>query len=315
MVIKIGKCKYCGESFKYEVKKGMPPGFCCEDHRRLALNRRNNENQKKHRKCICKVCGKQYNYINGKGSAWYCSDECYRLANPLHTCKQCGKKFTHKHNSDNQFCSRICYQQYVKAHPDLIRGKKVNQLSKKPMRLTYQCICDFCGKHFETDNPKKKYCSQECCYKSGIQKAIKRNHDRNVANYKPKLIKCKECGKEFIPEFGKNNQRSFCSTDCMHAWCKRQGRRNRKMRVRGALVDKDITLKDVAMRDGNICYLCGHTVDWSDYSVNGDIFLVGSNYPSIDHVYPIAKGGKHEWSNVRLAHCHCNSEKRDKILP
>lgn len=291
----------------------MPPGFCCEEHRRLELNRRTNENQKKHRKCTCKVCGKQYNYVNGKGSAWYCSDECYKLANPSHVCKQCGKEFTHKHNTDNRFCSRMCYQQYVKAHPDLIKSKKIKQLSKTPMQLVYQCICEVCGKPFETTDLKKTCCSKECSYKANIQRAIKRQHDRNVANYKPRHITCKECGTEFVTVFG-DTRSSFCSIECMNKWCGKQGNRNRKMRIRGALVDKDITLKRVAQRDNDVCYLCRRPVDWSDYSNDEGVFLVGPNYPSIEHVIPIAKGGKHAWDNVRLAHCYCNSLKGAKIL-
>ena len=80
------------------------------------------------------------------------------------------------------------------------------------------------------------------------------------------------------------------------------------------MVDKDITLKEVARRDNDICYLCGHPVDWNDCSNDNGVFLVGPNYPSVEHVIPIAKGGKHAWDNVRLAHCYCNTLKSDKIL-
>ena len=231
----------------------------------------------------------------------------------LHICGQCGKEFPHKYNTTNKFCSRECYQENRKEHPELYKSETINAISSEPLRLIYQCVCEYCGKPFETDNIQKKYCSQECQYKAGIQKAIKRQHDRNVANYKPKLIRCKECGKEFVPEFGEKRS-SFCSDKCMRKWCNKQGNYNREMRLRGALVDKDITLKRVAQRDKDICYLCGHPVDWNDYSDISGNFLVGPNYPSVEHVIPIAKGGKHAWNNVRLAHCHCNSLKGDKIL-
>ena len=310
---RIAICKYCGESFEYEVKRGRAPGFCCEEHRHLGLNKRTNENQKKHRKCTCKVCGKQYNYVNGKGNGWYCSDECYRLANPVHVCKHCGTEFPHKHNSDNAFCSRECYQEYRKEHPEAFMPETINQLSTEPLRLSYQCVCEYCGKPFETNNIQKRYCSPDCCYKAGIQKAITRQRNIRKSKFTSKKMVCKECGKEFYSEFG-TYKSVFCSFDCRIKWNRRQHNRNHRMKVRQVLIDKNITLKAVAERDKNICYLCGRPVDWSDYSIKEDAFLVGPNYPSIDHVYPIAKGGKHEWGNVRLAHCHCNTIKRDNVL-
>lgn len=34
--------------------------------------------------------------------------------------------------------------------------------------------------------------------------------------------------------------------------------------------------------------------------------------PSVDHVKPLAKGGKHSWRNVVLAHRICNTLKSDR---
>ena len=42
-------------------------------------------------------------------------------------------------------------------------------------------------------------------------------------------------------------------------------------------------------------------------------FICGNNYPTIDHVIPLAKGGMHSWDNVRLAHHNCNSIKGDRL--
>ena len=75
------------------------------------------------------------------------------------------------------------------------------------------------------------------------------------------------------------------------------------------IVDKDISLKKVYERDGGICHICGGLCDWDDSEWKNEVFVVGRLYPTIDHVIPIARGGKHEWSNVRLAHLSCNSQK------
>lgn len=52
--------------------------------------------------------------------------------------------------------------------------------------------------------------------------------------------------------------------------------------------------------------------DSEDYTVDGDVFIAGNWYPSIDHVIPISKGGRHSWDNVKLAHRLCNSVKSNK---
>lgn len=42
--------------------------------------------------------------------------------------------------------------------------------------------------------------------------------------------------------------------------------------------------------------------------------VVGKTYPSIDHVFPLSKGGLHSWDNVKLAHHYCNTIKSDKVV-
>ena len=87
-----------------------------------------------------------------------------------------------------------------------------------------------------------------------------------------------------------------------------------KARRRGAQNsgDHDITLKRLYDRDGGICKLCGRLCDWDDMTIENGVTIVGNNYPSIDHITPISKGGSHTWDNVQLVHKICNSIKRDK---
>ena len=68
-------------------------------------------------------------------------------------------------------------------------------------------------------------------------------------------------------------------------------------------------------RDDNICKICGRQVDTEDYYYTDEgYFIAGNNYPSIDHIIPLAKGGTHTWDNIQLAHRHCNTIKNDKII-
>lgn len=84
-------------------------------------------------------------------------------------------------------------------------------------------------------------------------------------------------------------------------------------RKRCAGGDWSISLKKLYERDGGVCYLCGRPTDWEDYRQDGDVFIAGGNYPSIDHVIPLSRGGTHQWDNVKLAHFFCNSCKSDSI--
>ena len=75
--------------------------------------------------------------------------------------------------------------------------------------------------------------------------------------------------------------------------------------------ERGVTLKRLIKRDGLRCALCGELCDPMDNSYgNGS----GENYPSMDHIVPIAKGGSHTWNNVQVAHIKCNTEKGDKLF-
>lgn len=84
-------------------------------------------------------------------------------------------------------------------------------------------------------------------------------------------------------------------------------------RKRCAGGDWSITLKELFQRDDGVCHICGKPCDWEDYREESGAFIAGNDYPSIDHVIPLSRGGAHEWSNVRLAHFICNSIKSDSI--
>lgn len=73
--------------------------------------------------------------------------------------------------------------------------------------------------------------------------------------------------------------------------------------------DHSITLKDLIARFDGVCQLCGLPIDESDMK---DGHCQG-NYPSLDHIKPLSKGGTHTWDNVQLAHVKCNAGKQDRL--
>lgn len=125
---------------------------------------------------------------------------------------------------------------------------------------------------------------------------------------RPKEMRiCKECKSVFVCPQKSNKQ--FCCTACQKANNHRKNDSSRRARKRNALVNKDITLDKIVLRDGGICQLCGERIDWNDYTVvNGKKCSFG-RYPTIDHKVALANGGLHSWDNVQLAHFSCNSSK------
>ena len=124
---------------------------------------------------------------------------------------------------------------------------------------------------------------------------------------------CKNCGKEFCQMVTGYNSSQYCSESCQVRW---NGRRQRDKRVKRMVTgehDSDITLEKLYQRDNGKCYICGIICDWNDGIEKDGTFIAGQIYPSIDHVFPLSKGGRHTWGNVKLACRGCNSRKRNSL--
>ncbi len=60
------------------------------------------------------------------------------------------------------------------------------------------------------------------------------------------------------------------------------------------------TREEIYARDGGVCHLCLEPATRDEYA--------------IDHVIPLARGGKHARGNVAVAHPECNARKGAKLL-
>jgi 5-methylcytosine-specific restriction endonuclease McrA len=63
----------------------------------------------------------------------------------------------------------------------------------------------------------------------------------------------------------------------------------------------------LANRDGTDCGICGEPVDMT-------IRMPDLMSASVDHIYPYARGGSHDPSNLQLAHNICNRRKSARLL-
>lgn len=103
----------------------------------------------------------------------------------------------------------------------------------------------------------------------------------------------------------------FCSKLCSAKYSFDSSKHEsiRRTRIKENIADRDITLKKLFERDDGVCWICGGTCDYTDYTQTDKAFIAGNSYPSVDHVVPLSKGGLHSWDNVKLAHRLCNTKR------
>lgn len=157
--------------------------------------------------------------------------------------------------------------------------------------------CDACEEQARIERDKQRE------QQKAIEKEVAQFF-RPVKKVKQTEMKeCPVCGCFFIGS-GK-----YCSSECYKETQKHYWNMKKRRRMKQAWTDesKTITLEKLYERDGGTCWLCGKQCDYSA-DINDN------NYPSIDHVIPIAYGGKDEWKNIRLAHRGCNTLKGVKIV-
>lgn len=130
--------------------------------------------------------------------------------------------------------------------------------------------------------------------------SLKKVQKRLVFNH------CRECGTTFLSV---NNTAYYCSDQCRRKY--KNWRCDHRIN-KSVIVDKDISLKKLYQKDKGVCYLCGSVCNWNDKQVRNGTIICGESYPSIDHVIPLSKGGKHAWNNVKLACRGCNTKKGNR---
>lgn len=121
---------------------------------------------------------------------------------------------------------------------------------------------------------------------------------------------CECCGGVYMK---KHRNSKYCSIECVNRVNNAVQKDRRVQRIAAKKRDP-ITLERLFEKEKGICYLCGGVCDRNAFTVREDgTFIAFNEYPSIDHVIPISRGGTHTWDNVRLAHRLCNTLKGTNV--
>lgn len=122
---------------------------------------------------------------------------------------------------------------------------------------------------------------------------------------KPKTIATCICGARFDSD---KRRTTYCSETCR---MRHRGKANwknvnkRRMRLRSALVEV-FDRSEIFERDAWVCQLCMELTDRS--AIWPDPLM-----PSLDHIIPVSRGGKHSRANAQTSHLGCNIRKGANI--
>ena len=299
------QCKNCASESLTKDLTGLRFG-------KLTAIERTSKNDKTHWICQCDcgniTCVEIGNLRNNGGTQ---------------SCGCVGKEKNRERNQQIKAASGIKRQQ-EKEEKRMLSAERKEERFKNKFHERYGNAFEYIGGYRSNDSKAKIIIG---CKKCGAVR--ERNRGKIFA---PQAnIECKECGanrKELVVPFvncvncGKGflqytPQQILCK-ECKHKQDREKNNirkriRETRMKANGK-IDYSVTLSKIVERDKHICKLCGRKVNESDYVYVGETFIAGNDYPSIDHIIPLSKGGLHQWDNVQLAHRLCNSVKCDKLV-
>lgn len=145
--------------------------------------------------------------------------------------------------------------------------------------------CDWCHGTFMPTGPHARYCTPQCGFRA-------RDRRPRMEHHRLRDLPCAGCGKPTETR-GTKVRCAVCTKE-------RERRNNhvKNTRRRGARAGT-YALREIGERDGWRCHLCRTKVDASLSGRHPD-------GPTIDHLVPLADGGKDEPMNVAIAHRRCN---------
>lgn len=165
--------------------------------------------------------------------------------------------------------------------------------------------CRHCATEFLAEHHSQMYCSPDCAYEhyrvAHQERALHRRPRERVGS----ADECAACNRIYTVERG--TQR-YCSKVCSSQALGEQKylrrlRRDERLAVAPFEVFRRV---DVFERDDWRCGIC-RTVVVREAKVPHPLA------PTIDHIFPIARGGGHTLANVQCAHFTCNTRKGARV--
>ena len=175
----------------------------------------------------------------------------------------------------------------------------------------YPGRCPNCIRREREEKAAKKKAEREA---DALRTKDRKRMDRYFVERR-KTKACKMCGRMFRRANGFGGVlKLYCSEECLHIQKERTRRaynRHRDERLKKCEKnDHTINVPRLYERDGGRCWICGEMTNLEDRIIREDgTVICGNDYPSIDHIIPISRGGNNVWDNVRLAHRKCNSSR------
>lgn len=183
-------------------------------------------------------------------------------------------------------CGAIITRSMITVRHNNIRCRECDRIAKEKQKANQSLHKWFDGLVADIHREEKRIAKQE----------------RKQSRVHPCLV----CGKQ-------TDRPKYCSQECYKTTQNYISGSHDRLN-KSNIIDTDIILKRLYKKEWGVCYLCGESCDWEDFTITkGGVFIAGDMYPSIDHIKPLAKGGLHSWDNVRLAHRICNTKKSDRV--
>lgn len=217
------------------------------------------------------------------------------LGKLIKRCEELGFEYVDGYTGSEGFCNVRCMKCGTVYKKSCISIRHADQF----------LVCENCNEINKRNREEEKRKASEAA-----EREYQRRRWLSMKATQLSIKECRECGSGFVS----TSRSIYCSDECQKKASNRAGYDKRIKRLSNIVVDKDISLEKLSRRDNGICWLCGRYVDWMDIEVRDGTKIAGDMYPSIDHVVPISKGGKHSWDNIKLAHRICNTLKGDKDI-